>query len=127
MDTSRAASALACENISAMPKTNARDVSFTSVMISLPMAGRMRLITCGSTIFMNVCARGYPSTFAASYWPLQHERRAAQDGDVELRQRRHDPKTAHAAERDDDAQRQGADERHEENLGGEQQPITQKS
>ena len=57
MLTCEAASALACENISMIPSTNASDVSFTKVMISLPMAGRMRLITCGSTIFMNVCTR----------------------------------------------------------------------
>ena len=33
------------------------DVYKRQVMISLPMAGRMRLTTCGSTIFMNVCVR----------------------------------------------------------------------
>ena len=46
--------AFAWLNISMMPSTNASDVSFTSVMISLLMAGRMRLTTWGSTIFMNV-------------------------------------------------------------------------
>ena len=40
-----------------MPSTNASEVSFTSVMISLLMAGRMRLTTWGSTIFMNVWNR----------------------------------------------------------------------
>ena len=61
--------AFACVNISMMPSTNANDVSFTNVMISLPMAGRMRLNTCGRMIFMNVCVREYPSTSAASYCP----------------------------------------------------------
>ena len=52
-----AAMALACVNISMMPSTNASDVSLTSVMTSLPMAGRMRLNTCGKMIFMKVCVR----------------------------------------------------------------------
>ena len=39
-----------------MPSTNASDVSFTSVMTSLPIAGRIRLMTWGSTIFMKVWA-----------------------------------------------------------------------
>ena len=54
MLTCEAAMAFAWLNISMMPSTNASDVSFTSVMISLLMAGRMRLTTWGSTIFMNV-------------------------------------------------------------------------
>ena len=69
MLTCEATSALAVENISATPIANASDVSFTSVMISLPMAGRMRLTTCGSTMRTNVCIREYPSTSAASYCP----------------------------------------------------------
>ena len=56
MDTSLAARAFAAENISMMPSTNASDVSFTSVMTSLPIAGRIRLMTWGSTIFMKVWA-----------------------------------------------------------------------
>ena len=36
-----------CVNISATPMEKARDVSFTSVTTSLPMAGRMRLNICG--------------------------------------------------------------------------------
>ena len=48
--------AFAAENISMMPSTKASDVSFTSVMTSLPMAGRIRLMTWGSTIFMKVWA-----------------------------------------------------------------------
>ena len=54
MLTCEAAMAFAWLNISMMPSTNASDVSFTSVMISLLMAGRIRLTTWGSTIFMNV-------------------------------------------------------------------------
>ena len=54
MLTCEAAMAFAWLNISMMPSTNASEVSFTSVMISLLMAGRMRLTTWGSTIFMNV-------------------------------------------------------------------------
>ena len=54
MLTCEAAMAFAWLNISMIPSTNASDVSFTSVMISLLMAGRMRLTTWGSTIFMNV-------------------------------------------------------------------------
>ena len=54
MDTSLAAKAFAAENISMMPSTKASDVSFTNVMTSLPMAGKIRLMTWGSTIFMKV-------------------------------------------------------------------------
>ena len=57
MLTCEAAMAFAWLNISIMPSTNASEVSFTSVMISLLMAGRMRLTTWGSTIFMNVWNR----------------------------------------------------------------------
>ncbi len=57
MLTCEAAMAFAWLNISMMPSTNASEVSFTSVMISLLMAGRMRLTTWGSTIFMNVWNR----------------------------------------------------------------------
>ena len=42
---------------SATPIANASDVSFTNVMISLPIAGRILLITWGSTIFINVWRR----------------------------------------------------------------------
>lgn len=55
MLTCEATRALAVENISATPMENASDVSFTSVMISLPMDGRTFLTTCGSTMRKNVC------------------------------------------------------------------------
>ena len=67
MLASRATSAFDVLMSSGMLSTNASEVSFTSVMISLLIAGKIRLMTCGSTIFMNVWNRVYPSTFAASY------------------------------------------------------------
>ncbi len=54
MLTCDAAIAFAWLNISPMLSTNASDVSFTNVMTSLPIAGRMRLTTWGKTIFMKV-------------------------------------------------------------------------
>ena len=54
MLTCEATSAFAVENISATPMANASDVSFTNVMISLPIAGRILLMTWGNTIFINV-------------------------------------------------------------------------
>ena len=57
MLTCEATSALAVENISPTPMANASDVSLTSVMISLPIAGRIRLATCGITMYKNVCRR----------------------------------------------------------------------
>ena len=54
MVTWEATSAFAEENISATPMEKASEVSFTRVTISLQVAGRMRLNTWGSTIFMKV-------------------------------------------------------------------------
>ena len=47
--------ARAVVNISATPMEKASEVSFTRVTISLPMAGRMRLTTCGRTMRRKVC------------------------------------------------------------------------
>ena len=49
--------ALAVVNISATPMEKAREVSLTSVMTSLPMAGRIRLTTWGKMIRKKVWAR----------------------------------------------------------------------
>ena len=49
------ASAFAVVNISITLNVNAREVSFTSVITSLVTEGRMRLITCGRIMVINVC------------------------------------------------------------------------
>ena len=49
--------------------TNAKEVSLTSVIVSLVTGGKIRLITCGRIILKKVCALLNPSTFAASYCP----------------------------------------------------------
>ena len=56
--------------ISLLEMTLASEVSFTSVMISLPMGGRMRLMTCNSVILKKIWLRVMPSTCPASVWPL---------------------------------------------------------
>ena len=55
MDTSLAASALAAENISIMPSTKARDVSFTSPISELLKGGKAVRRACGSTIRAMIC------------------------------------------------------------------------
>ena len=52
-----ATNALAVENISATPMAKASEVSLTRVMISLPIAGKMRFATWGITMRANVCMR----------------------------------------------------------------------
>ncbi len=49
-----AAICFAIVNISVTVSTKARDVSFTSVIISLVTAGSTRLMTCGKIILKNV-------------------------------------------------------------------------
>ncbi len=69
MLTCEATSAFAVENISPTPMAKASDVSLTSVITSLPMAGMIRLTTCGTTMCASVWNLEYPRTSAASYCP----------------------------------------------------------
>ena len=61
---------LAIMMISLLAMVFASEVSLTSVMISLPIGGRMRLMTCSSVTLKKICVFVMPSTSPASVWPL---------------------------------------------------------
>ena len=62
-------SCFAIVNISVTAMVKASEVSFTSVITSLPTAGMTRFTVCGRTMRKKVCARDSPSAFAASCCP----------------------------------------------------------
>ena len=53
------------------------DVSLSSAIISLPMAGMTFLIACGKTILTIVCVQGMPSDLPASICPLSTDKMPA--------------------------------------------------
>ena len=55
--------------ISMMAMVRAREVSFTSVMISLDIGGTMRFTICSRVILKKICLRVRPSTSPASRCP----------------------------------------------------------
>ena len=57
--------------------TNASDVSFSSVMNSLPVGGITILTACGTVTFRRICRRVIPSARPASSWPGSTESRPA--------------------------------------------------
>ena len=67
-------SCLAIVNISVTAIVNASDVSFTSVITSLPTAGMTRLTTCGRMMRRKHIPFGIPSATAASVCPRSMER-----------------------------------------------------
>ena len=56
--------------MSLLAMTFASEVSLTRVMISLPIGGRIRLMTCSSVTRKKIWVRVMPSTCPASVWPL---------------------------------------------------------